>query len=237
MDRVTSDSISNNLCFRTSHVATKCKPRGFAPVDSNVPVQVQEGPMDRVTSDSISNNLCFRTSHLATTWKPRGFAPVDSNVLVQVLVGAMDRVTSDSISNNLCFWTSHVATTWLLRVNRVALLRLTKTYRYKYTWAPWTEYRVTQSPTIYVLGPATWLPRGPCGFAPVDLNVPVQVHVGPIDTVTSDSMSNNLCFRTSHVATTWSTWVCSGWLKRTGTSTRVPHGQSNEWLNLQQFMF
>ena len=28
---------------------------------------------------------------------------------------------------------------WRPRVNHVALLRLTQTYRYKYTLAPWTE--------------------------------------------------------------------------------------------------
>ena len=77
--------------------------------------------------------------HMGTTCKPRGFAPVESNVPVQVHLGPMDRVTSDSISNNLCFRTSHVATTWQPRVNHVALLRLSQTYRYKYTWAPWTE--------------------------------------------------------------------------------------------------
>ena len=113
----------------------------------------------------------------------------------------MDRVTAESISNNLCFRTSHVATTWQLRVNHVALLRLTQTYRYKYTWDPWTEERVTQCTTIYVLGPGTWRPRGPRGISPVDLNVPVQVDVGPMDRVTSVSISNNVCFRTSHVAT------------------------------------
>ena len=81
---------------------------------------------------------------------------------------------------------------------------------------------------MYVLGPVTWLPRGPRGLAPVDSNVPVQVHVGPMDRVTSDSISNHLCFRTSDVATTWTTWVCSGLLKRTGKSTLGPHEQSNE---------
>ena len=47
---------------------------------------------------------------------------------------------------------------------------------------------------MYVLGRGTWLPRGPRGFAPVDSNVPVQVHVGPMDRVTSDSISNNTLF-------------------------------------------